>query len=88
MNKCSTSVQHKGEQNTNPSICNLQSSHYVGDLSLLPDTAKYTPQAIADEAVKRFDELSLIGYPILSLEQRAVYATAIRLVAERVIDGG
>jgi hypothetical protein len=27
---CSALAQHKGQQNTNPSICNLPSSHYVG----------------------------------------------------------
>lgn len=41
---------------------------------------------IAAEAVRQLDELSLIGYPILSLEQRAVYGETIRHVAEGVID--
>ena len=44
------------------------------------------PDQLANEAVKQLDELALIGYPALDPATRSVYATTIRLVAERALE--
>lgn len=62
----------------------------VDNNSLLPATARYyvddRPAKIATEAVKRLDELALLGYPILDPATRSVYEVVIRHVAEGVLE--
>lgn len=94
MNTKATSVQHNNQQRTNPSICSLQSSHYVDELTPVLDTelhyaarARNLPAQIAREQLRQLDELSLIGYPTSFDEQtRDVVYETLRLAAERVLD--